>query len=93
MGLTRPREELYKRIDMRIDAMIEAGFEAEVRQLLNQGYTQELPSLSAIGYREIIAYIQGDISLEEAVRLIRRARRSRCLQNWMTWHCGWSTRT
>jgi tRNA dimethylallyltransferase len=80
----RPREELYERIDRRIDAMIEAGFEDEVRRLLSQGYAPELPSLSAIGYREMIAYVQGEITLEEAVRLIRRATRTyvRRQANW-----------
>jgi tRNA dimethylallyltransferase len=55
--------------------MIEAGLVEEVQELLRGGYSPDLPTLSAIGYREIIAYLQGKISLEEAVRLIRRSTR------------------
>jgi len=75
LGLTRPRSELYERIDARIQAMLETGFEAEVRSLLAQGYSPDLPSMSAIGYREMIAYLQGQISLEEAVTQIKRITR------------------
>ena len=75
IGLTRPRIELYERIDKRVDAMLEAGLIEEVGFLLGSGYPSDLPSLSAIGYREIIAYLQGKISLEEAIRLIKRSTR------------------
>ncbi|MBS3749913.1 MAG: tRNA (adenosine(37)-N6)-dimethylallyltransferase MiaA [Anaerolineales bacterium] len=68
LGLTRPREELYQRIDDRIQAMLEAGFVEEVKRLLKEGYDPDLPPLSAIGYRQIIHYLQGVITLEEAVR-------------------------
>ena len=75
LGLTRPRSQLYHRIDLRIDGMIQAGLVEEVRGLLAQGYAPDLPALSAIGYREIIAYLQDRISLDEAVRLIKRQTR------------------
>lgn len=75
IGLKRPRVELYKRIDARIDAMIAGGLIEEVRSLLAKGYSPELPSLSAIGYREIITYLQGQITLDEAVIRIKRATR------------------
>ena len=75
LGLARPRPELYARIDARIDAMLAGGLVDEVQGLLRQGYPPELPTLSAIGYREIIAYLQGKTSLEEAVMLIKRATR------------------
>ena len=75
IGLIRPRQELYARVDARIAAMMEAGFVAEVEALLKKGYSPELPPLSAIGYKEIIAYLQGVISLEEAVDQIKRATR------------------
>ncbi len=55
--------------------MVDAGLVEEVRGLLKRGYSPDLPSLSAIGYREMVAYVQGKISLEEAVRQIRRATR------------------
>ena len=72
LGLTRPRPELFERIDARVDAMIVAGLVDEVRCLLAQGYAPELPSFSAIGYREIIAHLQGKSSLAEAIQEIKR---------------------
>lgn len=75
LGLQRPRAELYARIDTRIQTMLEAGLEEETRSLLAQGYAPGLPSLSAIGYREMVAYIQGKISLEEAIIQMKRTTR------------------
>ncbi|MBN1535262.1 MAG: tRNA (adenosine(37)-N6)-dimethylallyltransferase MiaA [Anaerolineales bacterium] len=75
IGLYRPRPELYQRVDIRLDAMIQAGLIGEIRKLLAQGYSPDLPGFSAIGYRDMIAYIQGKISLEEAVTLIKRRTR------------------
>jgi len=71
VGLMRPREELYRLIDERIDAMITSGFEGEVRNLLKMGYSSDLPSMSAIGYKQIISYINEEISLGEATMLIK----------------------
>ncbi|MEW5873014.1 MAG: tRNA (adenosine(37)-N6)-dimethylallyltransferase MiaA [Chloroflexota bacterium] len=84
IGLTRPRAELYARIDVRIDAMLANGLVAEVRGLLERGYDPALPSLSAIGYRQIAAHLLGQISLEEAVIQIRRDTRTfvRRQANW-----------
>ena len=75
LGLIRPRLELYERIDRRIDAMIAAGLVEEVRALLDRGYPPDLPTLSAIGYREIVAVLQGDLILDDAIRAIKRATR------------------
>jgi tRNA dimethylallyltransferase len=75
LGLIRPREELYKRIDERIDAMIEQGLVKEVQNLLNSGYSPDIPSLSAIGYQQIIAYLQGEMTLDEAISLMKRQTR------------------
>jgi tRNA dimethylallyltransferase len=72
LGLYRPRRILYERIDARIRAMLEGGLVEEVRDLLEKGYTPDLPALSAIGYREIVAYLQGRISLDDAERLMQR---------------------
>lgn len=72
IGLTMPRPALYRRIDARIDRMIEQGLEAEVRWLLSRGYDYDLPSMSALGYQEIGQYLRGQLSLEEAVALIKR---------------------
>jgi len=71
LGLYLPRTELYSRIDARIEAMIAAGLEGEVRRLLASGYSPDLPSLSAIGYREMIVYLSGAITLAEAIAQIK----------------------
>ncbi len=76
IGLTRPRPELYARIDARIDLMLEQGLVAETQRLLEAGFSRRLPALSAIGYREIAAYLEGEISLGEAVTLMRRNTRT-----------------
>lgn len=75
IGLIRPRPELYARIDQRVSEMMEAGLVDEVRGLLEKGYSPDLPTLSAIGYAEVTAYLRGHISLEEAVAQIRRSTR------------------
>jgi tRNA dimethylallyltransferase len=84
LGLTRPRQELYERIDARIEAMFAAGFVEEVRALLKQGYDPELPTLSAIGYREVVDYLQGKITLQEAIKIMKRRTRQfvRRQANW-----------
>ena len=75
LGLTLARPQLYARIDSRIDAMLAAGLIEEVRGLLARGYTPELASMSALGYREIAAHLRGDLDLAQAVALIRRSTR------------------
>ena len=75
VGLTRPRPELYERVDQRIDAMFANGFLEEVKGLLAAGYSPSLPTLSAIGYRECIRVINGDLSEEQAKTEIRHATR------------------
>lgn len=75
LGLTRPRPELYDRIDFRIQAMMDAGFVDEVRNLLAAGFSPELSSLSAIGYRQVIDHLQGEIELDEAILLMKRITR------------------
>jgi tRNA dimethylallyltransferase len=84
LGLTRPRPELYARIDARIEAMVAAGLVDEVRGLLAQGYSPDLPALSAIGYQQVIDYLRGKTTLEEAVMLIKRLTRQfvRRQANW-----------
>lgn len=68
IGLTAPREELYRRIDLRVEEMIKRGWVAEVKNLLAMGFGPELPSLSSLGYRELVAHINGRLSLEAAVQ-------------------------
>jgi len=84
LGLARPREELYKLIDLRIDEMRQVGFVNEVRTLIEQGYSPKSPAFSAIGYREIASFLNGEISLEEAVIQIKRVTRQfvRHQANW-----------
>ena len=75
IGLTRPRAELYERVDQRIEAMFANGFLDEVKSLLAKGYSPSLPTLSAIGYRECIRVINGELNEEQAKAEIRRATR------------------
>jgi tRNA dimethylallyltransferase len=75
IGLSRPREELYQRIDQRIDLMFQNGFLEEVARLYANGYGPELPSMSAIGYREAGAVLRGEMSLEQAKAQMRRLTR------------------
>ena len=69
IGLIRPREELYARIDARVDQMMADGLEAEARSLLPY---RDLPALNTVGYRELFGCFDGVYPLEEAVRLIKR---------------------
>jgi len=75
IGLTRPRPELYARIDVRIESMFASGFLDEVKGLLAKGYPPTLPTMSAIGYRECAQVLAGQITLDEAKQLIARATR------------------
>ena len=75
IGLTRPREELYQRVDARIDRMFANGFVDEVKGLLDKGYSPSLPTMSAIGYRECVSLIKGDLTEEQAKVHIRRTTR------------------
>lgn len=84
LGLITPRPDLYRRIDERIEAMIRDGLIEEVQRLLAQGYSPDLPTMSAIGYGEVVDYIQGKIRLDEAIRLMKRRTRKfvRRQANW-----------
>jgi tRNA dimethylallyltransferase len=67
IGLNRDRELLYRRIDQRVENMMVDGLLAEVVSLRNSGYGRSLPSMSGLGYRQIMAHLDGELSLEEAV--------------------------
>jgi tRNA dimethylallyltransferase len=71
IGLTTSRNELYRRIDLRVDSMIKAGLVDEVRGLVKKGYSLDLPSMSGIGYRQIGAFLKGEISMESAIQQIK----------------------
>lgn len=75
IGLARPREELYRRVDERIDSMFANGFIEEVKGLLARGYSAELPSMSAIGYRECIKVVKGELTVEQAKVEMKRITR------------------
>ena len=75
IGLTRPRPELYARIDARIESMFENGLLDEVKGLLAKGCSPDLPTMSAIGYRECVSVIEGKLGIEQAKVEMRRATR------------------
>jgi tRNA dimethylallyltransferase len=71
IGLTRERSELYGRIDWRVEKMIQTGLVEEVEQLLKKGYNLSLPSMSGIGYRQICQFLQGEMTLPQAIDKIK----------------------
>jgi len=73
LGLACPRDELYRRIDARVDGMMQAGLVDEVQGLLTMGYSRELPSMSGIGYREVCQYLAGELDLSAAAARIKTA--------------------
>lgn len=72
IGLNRDREELYARIDKRVDQLMKAGLVAEIKSLVEKGLTEKDISMKGIGYKEIIACLHGEYDMEEAVRLVKR---------------------
>jgi tRNA dimethylallyltransferase len=83
-GLALDREELYRRIDDRVDRMIAGGLVEEVKSLLEQGYSEGLVSMKGLGYAQLAPYIRGNITLEEAVRRLKRDTR-RFAKRQLTW--------
>ncbi len=71
VGLRLPRDELYRRIDERVERMIADGLMDEARGLLAMGYGRELPSMSGIGYKEACAHLAGEMTLAEAAARIK----------------------
>ncbi|MDU3086445.1 MAG: tRNA (adenosine(37)-N6)-dimethylallyltransferase MiaA [Peptoniphilus harei] len=72
IGLNMDRERLYDRINSRVDKMIELGLVDEVRSLLDQGLDKNAQSLKAIGYKEVISYLEGEIEYSEMIDLIKK---------------------
>ena len=68
LGLSQSRAALYQRIDNRVDSMVAAGWVDEVRDLLDMGYTPDLPSMSGVGYGELARHLAGRLSLGEAIQ-------------------------
>jgi len=84
IGVTRARPELYAAIDARVDRMIASGLVEEVRRLADAGYGWELPSMTGLGYRQIGQYLRGEVSLEEAIALVKKGTR-RFVQQQYNW--------
>jgi tRNA dimethylallyltransferase len=84
IGVTRPRPELYARIDARVDQMMAAGLLDEVRRLDAVGYAWELPAMTGLGYRQIGEYLRGEVSLDEAIARIKQGTR-RFVQQQYNW--------
>ena len=82
--LNREREHLYQRINKRVDIMIENGLEQEVKNLLSMGYSKDLVSMQGIGYKEIIKYLDGEYTYDEAIEIIKRDSR-RYAKRQLTW--------
>ena len=84
IGLTMERQDLYRRIDTRVEKEIEKGLIEETQQLLQQGYSRNLGSMKGLGYRQFSGYLEGEYSYEEAVRLLKRDTRHFAKRQ-MTW--------
>jgi tRNA dimethylallyltransferase len=84
VGLSWDRKRLYKRIEERVDEMIKAGLIDEVKKLRELGYDKNLNSLQTVGYKEVFDYLDGLISYDEMIRLIKRNSR-RYAKRQLTW--------
>jgi len=84
IGLCRPRDELYQRIEKRVDQMMQQGFLEEVKGLLEMGLDPRLRPLKSLGYRHIVDYLLGRYELSEAMRLLKRDTR-RYAKRQITW--------
>jgi tRNA dimethylallyltransferase len=78
------REALYRRIEKRVDEMISEGLESEVKSLLESGITRDTTAMQAIGYKELVAAVKGEIPMNEAIETVKRETR-RYAKRQMTW--------
>lgn len=85
MGLERDRQELYERINRRVELMFEAGLEDEVRRLLEGGLARDTQAMKGIGYKETASYLSGEMSREEAIELIQKSTRHFAKRQ-LTWY-------
>jgi tRNA dimethylallyltransferase len=83
-GLYMARESLYRRVEKRVDRMIEAGLVEEVRGLLSRGYNREVTSMRGLGYKEIISHLEGEVPFEQAIEILKRNTR-RFAKRQLTW--------
>jgi tRNA dimethylallyltransferase len=84
IGLTLPREELYQKINQRVDTMLEKGLIDEVKGLLAKGYSKDLPSMQALGYKEVIDLIEGHWTKEKMTEELKKRTRNFARRQ-MTW--------
>lgn len=82
--LTMDREKLYNRINKRVDIMIENGLIDECIKLMNMGYTSDMQSMQGIGYKEMLYHLEGKISLDEAIDMIKQGTRNYAKRQ-LTW--------
>lgn len=86
-GLSMPREQLYRRIEQRVDAMLADGLIEEVEQLLARGYSRNAIALQSFGYKEFIVYLDGNCTLDEAIAQLKQNTR-RFAKRQLTWFRG-----
>jgi len=86
IGLTIDRAELYRRVDSRVDEMIQRGLVEEVKKLIAMGYDLSLPAMSGIGYRQIGQYLKGELTLEAAIEQIK-TESHRLVRHQYNWFC------
>jgi tRNA dimethylallyltransferase len=84
IGVERNREELYRRIDQRVDRMVEQGFLQEVQGLLDMGYGAELNPMQSLGYKQMVRFVRNEMGWDEAIREIKRDTRRYAKRQW-TW--------
>jgi tRNA dimethylallyltransferase len=101
LGLTMPRERLYEIVDRRVDHFIKSGLIEEVRMLLEGGVDPTAPAMSSIGYRQLLAYLAGETTLDESIQQIKAdtrryvkhqetwLRRNKRLMAIEVWHPDW----
>lgn len=87
-GLKRDREELYTRINRRVERMFEEGFLDEVRELLDMGYTADDPGINTVGYNEAIAFLKDEISRDRMIKDMK-TRTRRYAKRQLTWFRRW----
>lgn len=84
VGLNLPREQLYQRIEERVDQMITRGLIEEVKGLLAKGYSKDLPAFQALGYKEVIEYLDGKWTKEQMIAELKKRTRNFARRQ-MTW--------
>ncbi len=87
-GLMWPRQKIYDRINQRVDNMIEQGLVEEVQSILATGHPKDLQALNTVGYKEIIAYLDGEWPLKKAIEKIKTHTR-RYAKRQLTWFRRW----